>query len=155
MQRVITILCVLLVAITQACTSGDRIAAPFGEATYVLTQRNGQPLPVALDADTTPGTVHMSLVADTIRIDTRASLFVGTIVERLDYIGSPSPATFQRGKYEYRYNRNGDEGTATFVCLPPGAPCAFITESFVLNGDSLVITRSEASPTVYRYRRIL
>lgn len=153
MQRLITILGVLAVAITTACSSGDRIGGPFGEPTYVLTQRNGQPLPIALDANTTPGTVHYSLVADTVRVNTRASLFTGADVERLDYLGSPSPATFLHEGYEYQYSGNDSAGTARYAC-PPGAPCAFIVVTFLLNADSLVITRSESAPVVDIYRRI-
>ena len=154
MQKYITCLCLLLPAVTQACSSGDRIGGPFGVPTYVLAQRNGQSVPVALDADTTPGSVHYSLIADTIRVDVRAALFVGTNVERLVYIGSPLPPAIQRAEYEFQYSENAGDGTAVLVCLPPGAPCAYITESFVLDDNSLVITRNEASPTVYVYRRI-
>jgi hypothetical protein len=153
MQRLVTILCVLAVATTTACTSGDRIGGPFGEPTYVLAQRNGQPLPIALDANTTPGVVHYSLIADTVRVNTRASLFVGADVERLDYLGSSSPPTFQHEGYEYQYPANDSAGTASYVC-PPGAPCAFIRVTFVLSADSLVITRSESPLVVDIYRRI-
>jgi hypothetical protein len=154
MQKLLSTLFVLLIATVTACSSGDRIGGPFGAPTYVLVQRNGEAPPIALDADTVTGTAHYSLAADTIRVDTRASQFVETYVQRLDYIGSSSPPMFQRGESEYQFSGDATEGTAVLVCLPIGAPCAFITLSFNRSSDSLVLTRNDATSSMDVYRRI-
>lgn len=137
-----------------ACTSTEPIRGPFSGAMYVLVQSDGQSLPLSLDDDTIVGTAHYSLVADTLQFDARQPVITGTVVERVDYIGTMSPPIFERMAYEYQYSLIGNAGTARAVCIPPGAPCAALGAAFFVAGDSLFLqhTPSVGFDTYLRIR---
>ena len=153
LKRIIPSAFALCVSIT-ACSSTEPLRGAFSGATYVLAQSAGQPLPVSLDNDTLSGTAHYSLVADTLQFDAQQPLITGTVVVRLDYVGTTSPPIFQSRAYEYQYSRAGDAGTAQGICLPPGAPCAPLTAAFFISGDSLFLqhTPSQSFDTYLRIR---
>lgn len=153
MKRIIASACALCVSIT-ACSGTEPLRGSLAGATYVLVRSAGQALPVSLDDDTIPGTAHYSLIADTLRFDAQQPLITGTVVVRLDYVGTTSPPIFQSRAYEYQYSRTGDAGTAQGVCVPPGAPCAPLTAAFFISGDSLFLqhTPSQSFDTYLRIR---
>jgi hypothetical protein len=139
----VQVVCILLacVAVTgTGCSSPDQPPADrLRGATYSLELRGTMPLPASLDQDTVTGSVHYSLLADSITFDGRGSA-TGRNVLGLDYLGSGKPLLVERSASTYTYELDGDGGTLTGVC-PPNAPCAPFTLSFVLDGTTLRLLR--------------
>jgi hypothetical protein len=146
-----TIASVLAGVVACGCTEPHRDA--FHGSVYALEQRGGEFLPISLDNNTVAGTAHYSLIADTLRFDQLAPLITGTNVERLDYIGSTTPPTFEHYTYVYTIGISGSEGTGTFKCFPANAPCAFLTITFSASNDTLYVHR-QSTQVVDTYLRL-
>jgi hypothetical protein len=115
--------------------------------TYTLKLHGTMPLPASLDDDTVTGSVHYSLLADTITFDGRGSA-TGRNVLGLDYLGSGNPLLVQPSDAKYRYELDGDRGTLTGLC-PLNAPCLALSLSFVLDGTTLRLLRPANTVDTY------